>query len=120
MLHSKEDLMKYSRHIFTVITILVTLVGLQGPGVLSQEPKPFTTTIIPNMSATIDIENPEAIPGLEYSLTQLVNTYKAEGPEAAQALGSQGAMVMEGNQVQVVVVGESDADMDAIRPAITG
>lgn len=112
--------MKYSRRIFTAITILVVLVGLQGPGVLSQEPEPFAATVVANMNAAIEIESPETIPGLEYSLTQLVNAYKAQGLDATQAFGSQSTMVMEGNQVQVVVVGESDANMETIRAAITG
>jgi hypothetical protein len=110
--------MKYSRRIFIVITILVILIGLQGPGVLSQGTQPFATMTVSDTVVSGPQRTPTS-PGLDSALSQLLDAYEAEGLNAAQALGDQSTMVVEGDQVQVVVVGGSDANMEAIRAAIT-
>jgi hypothetical protein len=109
--------MKYSRRIFMAITMLLILIGLNGPGVLSQEAQPFATMAV---SDTIigGSQRTSTRPGLDSALSQLLDAYTANGLDAAQALGEQSTMMVEGDQVQIVLVGEDDADMEAVRAAI--
>jgi hypothetical protein len=111
--------MKSIRSTFTVTIILIILIGLQGPGVLSQEALPFDLVTVPNTSIVVSPGNAGARPGLDSALSQLLDTYEAEGLDAAQSLGEQSTMMVAGDQVQVVLVGEDDADMEAVRAAIT-
>jgi hypothetical protein len=115
----REGIMKYSHRIFMAITMLLILIGLNGPGVLSQEAQPFATMAV---SDTIigGSQRTSTRPGLDSALSQLLDAYEAEGLDAAQSLSEQSTMMVEGDQVQVIVVGESDADMEAIRAVIAG
>jgi hypothetical protein len=111
--------MRPIRRTFTVTIILIILIGLQSPGALSQDALPFNTTTVPSTNAVIVSPSTSTRPGLDSALSQLLDAYEAKGLDAAQTFGNQSAMVIAGDQVQIVLVGEEDADMEAIRAAIT-
>lgn len=111
--------MKVLRQIVTVVVIMLILVTTLVPAVISQGSQPFSTTVVPNVNAAIVSPGQGSRPGIDSSLNQLLDIYEEHGLALAQNFGSQNAMVMEGELVQIVVIGESEAAMAAIRTAIT-
>jgi hypothetical protein len=110
--------MKSISRAFVAMVVLVVLIGPQSPGVFAQSPQPFDTTTVSKTIATVP-HSASARPGLDSTLSQLLDIYEANGLDAAQVFGDQCGLVTAGNRVQVVVMGGSDAVMSTVREAIT-
>ncbi|MEJ5310643.1 MAG: S8 family serine peptidase [Anaerolineae bacterium] len=112
--------MKFLHRSFTLMAILAVIAGIQSPVALAQSPDPFTLVSVSDSVAIIEPERTSTRPAMDSTLSQLIDIYKTTGTAAAQVFGAARAMVVEGDLVQIVVVAEDDADMKAIRAAITG